>query len=185
MTVSSVNDLKILYDNPAFQNRYLLSINPIGGESFDVFCDSVTMPGKQVLSVDRRIGTSFQKVAYGYATPDISASFLVSDDHWIPLKLKEWQHQAVFGKNQNGYHVPSYQDEYVKDITIHQLDKKGNKLLGVKLVKAYPTTVNSMEFSNAGESQILRITCEFSYHRFYDINPDGKEAGILPLPNIR
>lgn len=172
----SIDDLRVRFDDPAFQNRYLLSINDVGETGFDTYCDSVTMPGKQILSVDRRIGTSFQKVAYGYATPDIAASFLVSSDHWIPLKLKEWQHQAVFGKNQGGYHVPSYKNEYVKTITIHQLDKKGNKLGGVKLLKAYPTSVNSMEFSNAGESQILRITCEFSYHRFYDINPDGEEV---------
>ena len=51
-----------------------------GGASpreLNILCSNVTMPAKQILTNERRIGMELQKVAYGYAVDDISMTFFL------------------------------------------------------------------------------------------------------------
>ena len=55
-----------------------------GGASpreLNILCSNATLPAKQILTNDRRIGMEFQKMAYGYAVDDVNMTFyLIHND---------------------------------------------------------------------------------------------------------
>lgn len=146
-------------------------------EESNILCTAVTWPSQQLLSTERRIGATTRKVTYGYANPDIAATFLM-DEHGSSWSwLRDWQKQAMPNRDRDGVHYPRYFKEYVKNIEIYQLDKNGNRMHGVKIIDAYPTSLNAMQFGNEQEG-LLEVSCEFSYTRFFDIDASGNERSI-------
>ena len=64
----------------AHQNKFFVELPQIGGislEDLNLLCRSTSLPGKQILTHERRIGMKFEKVAYGYAVDDVTLSFLI------------------------------------------------------------------------------------------------------------
>ena len=92
-----------------------------------LLCKDVQLPGRQILTNERRIGLQFEKVAYGYAIQDINMTFHVMNDYGIKRYFETWQDLAV---NQTSLEVGYYND-YVRDIEISIL-KKG---VGLPLFK--------------------------------------------------
>ena len=78
-----------------------------------------TMPGKQILTNDRRIGMEFSKVAYGYAVDDVTMTFYALNDYGIKKYLDNWTSTILDEENQ----TVAYKNEYQRDIRIHQLRK--------------------------------------------------------------
>ena len=65
-----------------------------GGASpreLNILCSNVTMPGKQILTNDRRIGMEFQKVAYGYAVDDVTMTFYLMNDYGVKDYFDSWR----------------------------------------------------------------------------------------------
>ena len=91
-----------------------------GGASpreLNILCSNATMPAKQVLTNDRRIGMEFQKMAYGYAVDDISMTFYLMNDYGVKDYFDSWR-QTVINENDMS---SNYKNEYAKTVTIHQL----------------------------------------------------------------
>ena len=75
-------ELPTTFNNTGFfgaLTTFLTSGN-MGGGNLNLLCSTATLPGKQVLTADRRIGMEMQKVAYGYAVADVSLSFVLLND---------------------------------------------------------------------------------------------------------
>jgi len=148
----------------------------MGGGDLNLLCNSVTMPGRQVLTNDRRIGMEYQKVAYGYAVPDVAMSFYVLNDYGIKKYFDTWYDTTVFDDNQ----VVPYKTNYIRDVRIHQLRKPiinkdfnigpVNIDIGigqgtpysVVLKDAFPTSVNAIELNNELDG-LVQLNVEFSY----------------------
>lgn len=84
-----------------------------------ILCKSTSMPGRQILSIDRRIGIHSQKVAYGYADDTVTMTFYVTNDMKMKDYFDAWQRMAVDPNNP----TVRYYDEYVRNITILHLKK--------------------------------------------------------------
>lgn len=154
----------------------LITSGSMNGGDLNLLCNSVTMPGKQVLTNDRRIGLEYQKVAYGYAVQDVSMTFYVLNDYGVKKYFDKWYSTTVFDDAQ----IVPYKDSYVRDIRIHQLRKPiVNKDFNigpvnidvgigqgtpysVRLIDAFPTTVNAIELNNELDG-LVQISVEFSY----------------------
>ena len=158
-----------------------VSINP---EELNVLCRDVQLPGRQILSNERRIGMQLEKVAYGYAVTDVSATFLCLNDYGVKDYFEAWQNITL---NQDTYEV-AYKNEYAAPIKIYQLAK--NKLTrsvnlyntnildilnvglnlnfrtdvvyGCELIDAYPTTINALQLNNELDG-VLELNVQFSY----------------------
>lgn len=176
MAILSVENLKSKIGSLggiAKSNRYQIVVPSLDGqgatlEIMDHLCKRMNLPGKQVLSVDRNIGTSFQKVAYGYASEDVNMSFLLTGDMTAKRYFEQWQQDAV-NTTDDTYHSPGYKINYARDVLIYQLDKSGERTYGVRLLKAYPTTVSAIEYSDDAEG-ILELNIQLSYLRWEQID---------------
>lgn len=169
-----VDDLKaelVRGFGPARSNRYRLLLPALDyeatPETMNILCDSVNMPGRQILTNERFTDMKARKVAYGFASEDIEVSFILTND-WAPWNyLYNW-HQRVIGNvtELNNFQV-NFKDEYTRDIEIEHLNYSNQNVSQVAkkvvLLNAYPTTVNAIELSNSSENEIIRVSASFSY----------------------
>lgn len=147
-----------------------------GGGDLNLLCTSATLPGKQILTHDRRIGMEFQKVAYGYAVDDVNLTFYALNDYGTRKYFDEWRSYTL---NENG-HIAAYKKDYAKDVKIHQLRKPiknigtsagpikvniglgGGSVYSVRLRDAFPTTVQAVELNNDLDG-LVQIGVQLSY----------------------
>ena len=149
----------------------------------NILCSNVNLPGKQVLTTDRRIGMEFQKVAYGYASQDVSMTFYLMNDYGVKTYFDAWIASTI---NEETGGV-AYKSEYAKSVKIHQLRRAikgrsidvgplsanigigGGTVYAVELLNAFPTTINPVELNNELDG-LLELTGEMSYTRWRKID---------------
>lgn len=153
-----------------------------------LLCKDVQLPGRQILTNERRIGLQFEKVAYGYAVQDINMTFHVMNDYGIKKYFETWQNLAV---DQTSFEVGYYND-YTFQIVIDQLKKGvtlptysfGNFLdlftprtvtvandqiiYSCQLTNAFPTTMNAIQLNN-DQDGIVELNVQLSYKNWKQI----------------
>ena len=150
-----------------------------GGASpreLNILCSNATMPAKQVLTNDRRIGMEFQKVAYGYAVDDVSMTFYLMNDYGIKDYFDSWRSTILdeFGQASN------YKNEYAKTVTIHRVRQPlkgfskqvgpirfnaglgGGSVYSVDLLDAFPIASSAIELNNELDG-LVQLTVTFAY----------------------
>ena len=197
---NSIEDIKALMNTKlgfARANKFLVTLPTVGvgggllngiigafsgmggGASpreLNILCSNATMPAKQVLTNDRRIGMEFQKVAYGYAVDDVSMTFYLMNDYGIKDYFDSWRSTILdeFGQASN------YKNEYAKTITIHQLRQPlkgfskqvgpirfnaglgGGSVYSVDLLEAFPIASSAVELNNELDG-LVQLTVTFAY----------------------
>lgn len=155
-------------------NRYRVYIPDPGGESrrLNILCDSVTLPGRQIVTSDRFTSMKSIKMPYAYGNDDVNISFIAPNDYDPLLVMYAWQTQVVdgMGDGAEGDQLINFKDTYVRDIEIHAEDLNERMLWGVKLKNAFPVTLNSIEYGNANED-VVRVTATFAYDDWDRIPP--------------
>lgn len=184
--MASVDELKAIASVKlgfARPNNYLVTLPDLGGVSsreLNVLCRSTALPAKQVLTTERRIGMEMQKVAYGYAVPDVSMTFYCMNDYGVKKYFDEWR--AITIGEEIG--ELKYKNDYAKTVTIHQLRKPlvglskalgplranigigGGSVYSVELREAFPTTVSAIQLNNELDG-LVELTVEMSYTNWY------------------
>jgi len=197
---NSIEDIKALMNTKlgfARPNKFLVTLPSIGvgggllngligafsgmggGASpreLNILCSNATMPAKQVLTNDRRIGMEFQKVAYGYAVDDVSMTFYLMNDYGIKDYFDSWRSTILdeFGQASN------YKNEYAKTVTIHQLRQPlkgfskqvgpirfnaglgGGSVYSVDLLEAFPIASSAIELNNELDG-LVQLTVTFAF----------------------
>ena len=176
---------------PNIYRVYLPSFSYLGPREMDVLCTSVNLPGRQIMTIDKKIGTIFEKVAYDQAYDDINMSFLMLNDYGARKYFETWQNLAI---DQDSYTV-GYKSDYARTVKIQQL-KKGidikapsllrsvasrfadqildNLDIGVnigskdviyecELIDAFPTTMDMVQLGNDLNDQVLQLNVQISY----------------------
>jgi len=106
----------------AMGNMFKVELPTIGdntSEKMSLLCKSVNLPGRQMQSAEKRSGMEIKKVAYGYASDDVTMSFYVLNDYSAKEYFERWQDSVI---NQETHEI-GYHNEYTKDVVIHQLRK--------------------------------------------------------------
>ena len=198
---NSVDDLKALANSKlgfARANRFLVTLptNFGGGGGFlggvlgllnlggggasgrelNLLCTNATLPAKQILTNDRRIGMEFQKVAYGYAIDDVSMTFYLMNDYGIKDYFDSWRSTILDEVGQ----ASNYKNEYAKTVTIHQLRQPlkgfskqlgpirfnagigGGSVYSVDLLEAFPISSSAIELNNDLDG-LVQLTVTFAY----------------------
>ena len=68
----------------ATNNQFLIelpSMAGVDGRTLNVLCKEVSLPGKQILTLDHAMGLYQEKIANGFATEDVSMTFYVPNDY--------------------------------------------------------------------------------------------------------
>jgi hypothetical protein len=155
-----------------------------GSRELNVLCESVTMPGRQILTSERRIGNVVEKVGYGYAVDDVSMTFYLMNDYGVKNYFDAWMN-TVFN---NETYEPGYKKDYAKSVKIHQLRKPivglsqgigpirinlgvgAGSVYSVELEEAFPTTMQQIDFTNEQDG-IVRVTVQLSFTNWKRISP--------------
>jgi len=197
--MAAIEDLKAKVNQKrglARTNLFSVELPRINGAAMDgrelnVLCRDIVLPGRQILSNERLIGSQMEKVAYGYAVTDISCPFLCLNDYGVRTYFEAWQNKAFNQETRElGYsHGP---DGYAKTVKIHQLEKSGNprnilpefirkqinipglgflsapqnrKVYSLELEYAYPTSMNAITFNNELDG-IVELNVQLSYRNW-------------------
>jgi len=170
----------------ASANQFMVTLPSLGRydtRDLNILCTNVNMPGRQILTQERLIGVKGRKMPNGFASDDVSMTFHVMNDYLIKEYFEEWQERVV---SQDSYEV-NYPSSYAQDVTIAQL-KRGmafdfpiDKIFGinldldirtresivyqVKLLDAFPTTMNQIDFSNEQDG-LVQLNVQLSYRNW-------------------
>jgi hypothetical protein len=123
-----------------------------------MLCDSVSIPGTNINTVEDSPLRNLVKVATGYIHDDVEFSFILDGTYAPKRFFEEWIKLVV---NPETYRV-SYLDSVKRDITVLQLDTLNNVVYGVKLIGAYPISIGAIQLSNDNDGiQKMPVTITF------------------------
>tara|TARA_Y100000004_G_scaffold197173_1_gene270196 strand:+ start:6506 stop:7168 length:663 start_codon:yes stop_codon:yes gene_type:complete len=192
----SIDDLKSgLYRGLAKPNLFEIEFPiPSALEGFtsmrelNLLCQSCTMPGKQVTTVDHPYKgfRQVEKFPTGYTFDDVTFEFLVTNDMFIKTLFDEWQN-LIFNQDRAGgtrqageYRVKykrenAFREDYVCDVSIYQLTSNDTqsdtrRIYGVKLLEAYPITLNALNFAQDSNNMTQKLSVTMTYRDFVSKN---------------
>lgn len=175
--------------------------------NLSLFCSSVTLPSRQLSTVERQIGVDVQQVVYGYVNPNVSMTFRVLNDQTTRDYFENWQSTALGLGEQEGEAIASFADDYCFPVHIYQL-RKGTSLplferdFGINLgpinfnlnldldigtsgiatyhwilERAYPVSVSQETLTDNSKDEISEITIEFAYKKWKGEKLNTKTLG--------
>ncbi len=180
--MAQIDDLKALASVKlgfARPNNFLVTLPAdfgVDGRELNILCSNATIPGKQILTSERRIGMETQRMAYGYAVSEVSMTFYLMNDYGVKKYFDNWRTAVI---DENVFDI-RYKNEYQRPVQIHQLRKPlvgfskqlgpfrpnigigGGTVYSCKLIDAFPTTFNAIELSNELDG-LLQYTVSLSY----------------------
>lgn len=142
----------------------------LGERNRNILCRSASLPGKQTVTADRRIGMEFEKVAYGYAVDDVTLTFMETATYPIRRYFDEWRSLIIDEDSQ----VAAYKEDYQKRVIIHQLATPiplpggiplvnvAASVYSIELINAFPTTLSAVEFNNEQDA-FVETSVQLSY----------------------
>lgn len=184
--MASIQDLKSQISSRgglARPNQFMVELPSGDSRAVNVLCTRVNLPGKQILTHDRRMNMEFEKIAYGYAVDDVSMTFLLTNDYVIKEFFNNWRSTIL---NEETMDV-GYKIDYEHTIKIHQLKhpldstitnvNASNIVYSIELREAFPTTIQSIDLSNDLDS-ISELTVQISYTNWKAIQVQQQGASL-------
>jgi hypothetical protein len=162
----------VLGEGLAKTNRFEVRIIPPAGfdDAFtysrkaSLYCETASFPLLNVTTKQHRIyGPAYQRpVTSEYGGEGIPLTFHLDQKMDIKVYFDNWIQNVV---NRNTYNV-AYQDEYTGEIELYQLDSQENETYGIKLLEAFPRSINLLELNNSSQNQTHRLTVLFAYRKW-------------------
>jgi hypothetical protein len=131
-----------------------------------LLAENVTLPGRQISTIDYNAEKQTVKIPYGVINEDVTATFLLTNDYYIKSMFDDWLKDCFDVENYRA----KFKDDFAVDVVIQQLNEKNLPVYGVRLEKAFPTTVASITLDNNSESTVQKLSVTFSYENYV---PEG------------
>tara|TARA_B100001063_G_C16666438_1_gene503864 strand:- start:612 stop:1082 length:471 start_codon:yes stop_codon:yes gene_type:complete len=123
---------------------------------------------------DTNIYGPVRKIVTGYSFADVSATFQCSTDMREKKYFESWQRLTF---NPQTFAMGYYKD-YIGSVDIHALDEQDNRRYGVKLIEAFPVSINEQSLSYAENSSYQTITVNLAYRYWQNLTDEAN----LPKP---
>lgn len=148
----------------AHQNLYRVEFSfpdgfPADAEQLELLCDSASIPGRSLSTIDFQAHKQVYKIAQGFTQEDASFSFILTNDYAAKRIFDAWMRKSV---DFEAYRA-AYREQYVADISIYQVTKGGEDAYVGRLEAAYPTSVSAIVLENSAENTIQRMTVSMAY----------------------
>ena len=182
--MANVTDfIAALKEGGARANQFEVTITgaPVGiVQEFRFLCKSASIPALTVPEIEVNYRGRKIYVA-GDRTFDTWAITVVSDrDQMMRGAFEQWQnHLSDLGAISNRDGIGDTPSRYYSDAIVKQKDRNDNTLRTYRLVDAWPTTVDAIEFSHDTENTILEFGVTF---RFNYMTIVGSPTGLLGTP---
>jgi hypothetical protein len=163
----------------ARSNRFnILMVPPTGAfndmqevRDLAILCESCSLPGRQIQTFEHSYFRQAIKVAESYINEDVSFTFHLPSDFFIKEIFDKWTNLVI---NRNSFKL-NYASEYKRDVGIYQQDIKNKNVYAIKLMNAFPISVQAIEL-NSSEGETQKVTVTFTYEDFEEL--------IIPQSNI-
>jgi hypothetical protein len=121
-------------------------------------------------------GPSYQRpISSEYGGEGISLTFHVDREMKVRKFFENWMHIIV---DPDTFTV-GYQSDYIADVYIKQLDEQDNVTYEVKLIEAFPRSMNMLELNNGSTNQTHRLNIIFAYRNWINTS---RQVQAQPLP---
>ena len=148
------------------------------GTQMNIHCDSVSMPGKDLVTQKKQYGNEPEVdmvTGHSYAGT-INASF------YADKYLRERQFIELWMKmaHNNLTNEAKYYDDYAKTTKMQifqlgSLDGEGDRdvpTYGIEAIEVYPQTLSAVEYNYGSANQIVKINVGFAYKQWYNLTTD-------------
>jgi len=150
----------------------------IDASKMGLMCSSISFPGRNLSTTVRNTHGPSMEVVDGVTYGEITATFYCDKFMREKQQMENWQRVAY---NPATYNVNFY-NEYTSDIVINQLgsfseqNDRDRISYSVRLVDAFPKTINAQQLSYDANSQIHKIEITFVYR--YWVNQSTEKNNI-------
>ena len=128
----------------------------------NLLCDAVSIPGKQISTLDYQAEKQSIKIPYGVINEDVTMSFILTNDYYMKKLFDSWQ-SGVFDVER---YRAGYKKDFTTDIVIQQLNSKNIPVYGVRLENAFPITVSAVSLDNNSENSVQKMSVTLSYDNY-------------------
>ena len=140
-----------------------------------LLCENVTIPGRQITTLDYQAEKHAVKIPYGFINEDVTCSFLLTNDYYMKTMFDNWLEQVF---NTETYRA-KFKKDFTSDVVIQQLNEKNIPVYGIRLENAFPTTVAGITLDNNSESAVQKINVTFSYDNYVPEGPLSSTMSAL------
>ena len=165
-------------------NAYAGSERGSDARAVSLRCESVSLPGRNLNSLtDTNIYGPTREIVDGVTyAEDITMTFQASSGLNERVFFEEWQKQAF---DENSWNVGYYND-YVSEVQIYLLDRKDQRRYGLRLLEAFPKTIEASDLNQGANNEIIKTSVSFSfrYWETLDENRISRPLGDLIASNL-
>jgi len=166
MSIETLKSLVSKAGGYARSNRFSLSIGPsrasnsVLNEASTFFCESVSIPGKDITTFEYSFNAMRNTVKYanGYTFPDVTCTFNLTNDYRVKKFFDSWLKLIVA----NDYTI-RYASDYERSVVITQLNQQNEQVYQVELLNAFPTSLSSIDLSNSTTDDISKFSVTLTY----------------------
>jgi len=152
--------------------------------SISLRCESIQLPGRNLNTLnDTNIYGPTREIVDGVTyAENISMTFQASSGLDERVFFEEWQKQAF---DENSWNVGYYND-YVSEVHIYLLDRKDQRRYGLKLMEAFPKTIEGTELSQSSNNEIIKTSVSFTFRYWttLDENRISRPSNDLTASNL-
>jgi hypothetical protein len=154
-------------------NYFIKKRNSLVGvdKTLSLRCESTNIPGRTFATTEQKFGSNpTEKHAYHTTYNDIDMTFIVTESHngntfssKLPEKqfFDEWMNLI----NPTTTYDFLYKEDYVGSIFINQLDTSNEEIFQVKLIDAFPISVNQLDLDWSSDGY-HKLNVTFAYTRW-------------------
>ena len=146
---------------------------PVTTETLSFRCETAELPGRTISTTDLKIYGPTEKLPYLTTYNDMALTFIVSDTMEEKALFDIWLDMI----NPPDSHNFNYKDSYATEIVINQYDVVDNLTYSVKLIDAFPISVNQLEL-NWSTDGTHKLTVTFAYTK-WEPNYIGPQTPIV------
>lgn len=124
-----------------------------------LMCESCTLPSRSITTLDYRLLRQSRKIANGYTNTDVSFTFHLTNDYMMRTIFDRWLNLII---DVNSYRA-QYAEGYSTVVDITQLDLNNMPVYSVKLLQAYPISMQAIALDNNQNDSTQKIVVDFTY----------------------
>lgn len=135
-------------------------------------CQKATLPGRSISTWEYTTVGHQQKFPYTILESELNMEFIVTNDFYIRKMFESWM-DGIYNPNK---HRVGLRDNYSTDVVIQVLDSNNVPTYGVRLEKAYPKTIGTLELDNAAGGSMQTMSVTWVYDKYI---PEGPVSSTL------
>ena len=152
----------------------LMASAPVDTKDISLRCKDITLPGRNLNTLtDSNIYGPTREIVNGVTyAEDIAMNFIASADLWERVFFEEWQQLAF---NDSTWDLGYYND-YVGEIDIYILNRQNERRFGIKLLEAFPKTIQGTALNMENQNAIITLPISFAFRYWETLRISNRGA---------